>query len=137
MSQKIIQILVACVFSKLMNFEKHIKNSTFRTEWMNSSRLFALCIGEASIQFDERGLRKNLIDFFDEKWRISFFCVNCVVYGFYFSVNLCYYSGKKIPRPKWTIYKYESDKNKCLSVGNFGILFFFFVIISIYPLRNF
>ena len=31
---------------------------------------------------------------------------------------------KKVPRPKWTIFKYISDKNKKgLSVGNFGILF--------------
>ena len=30
---------------------------------------------------------------------------------------------KKGPRHKWTIYKHESDQNnKCLSVGNFGIL---------------
>ena len=28
------------------------------------------------------------------------------------------------PRPKWTFYKHVSDNsNKCLSVGNFGILF--------------
>ena len=32
-------------------------------------------------------------------------------------------SRKKDSRPKWAIYKHESDKNKkCLSVSNFGIL---------------
>ena len=45
-----------------------------------------------------------------------------------FSENLCFnnfcVSRKKGPRPKWTIYKHESDKNKkCLSVDNSGILF--------------
>ena len=55
---------------------------------------------------------------------------------FYFSVNLCFHYfcdfQKKDPRPKWTIYKHESGKNKkCLSVGNFGILSVFAYHLSV------
>ena len=48
-------------------------------------------------------------------------------YWLTFQVNLCFplfcNFRKKVPRPKWTIYKHKSDKNKkCVSVGNFKIL---------------
>ena len=53
------------------------------------------------------------------KWIISFLSI---LLNAYYVPNVFDFQ-KKDPIPKWTIYKYESDKNKkCLYVGNFGIL---------------
>ena len=56
------------------------------------------------------------------------------LFCFTFQVNLFshYFSSfrKKGLRPKYTIYKHESDKNtKCLSVSNFRILSFVIIIV--------
>ena len=60
---------------------------------------------------------KNTLNNTGEKHIINFMGLPVVLVNFFCNFR------KKGSRPKWTIYKHESEKNKkCLRVGNFGIL---------------